>query len=438
MQPQSDAKPGDAKPGDTDYGTTNPGNARDGYHEDAVQDEADAEFSPKLLWDNGMTALDFPIQWLTVSHQGTVFMGSMFSKTFTGYSIYNGACKGRQSLSTPASCPPIIVNTNAIICDSSTALTSFNAESLVTNWERLPLRPPRSDNDLRQPLPHPRTNKVSPILFGDKIVTLNTDGLALFYHNEAPDKKNFPDFIELSTSPDEEGTFRITPVIKRQVLYACTTAGHLHFVNLNNIQEIGMVKNLPHASSSTICKEVRVPLVAGSNNILLVTMDGTISNYSLFHKMGNDFKGPELRWSQHLPSQHPYHTNHWGVPVLRPLVDEANEAIFINTKDCVHARDYETGAELWRHRVPQGLSCPPLRWSRYLLVVSEPKGNIPAKITALDPSDGHTIASQPLRDAPSCEPVIWTNYLVVGYHNGYAECYDLAGGTTALPKSDTP
>ena len=403
-------------------------NAPDNLQDKDYQNEAvEAEFAPTLLWDNGLTALDFPIHWMTVSHQGTVFLGSMFSKTFTGYSIYNGICKGRQSLPTPAAYPPLIVGTNAIISDSSTALLSLDAESMVINWERLPLRPPRSGNDLRKPLPRPRTNKVSPIVFADKIVTMNTDGLVLFYHNAAPDKSGFPDYIDLKTSPDEEGTFRITPIIKRQVLYTSTTTGHIHFANLNNIQDTGVVKNLPQANRSSIAREVRTPLVAGSNSLFLTTMDGTLNCYSLFNKIGYTFNEPKLQWSVLLPSRCLYHTNRWGYPITRPVVDDMRNAVFVCTKDCVHARSCDTGEEIWHHYVPQGISCPPLLWSHYLLIVSEPKGKIPAKITALDPTDGHTIASQTLRDAPSSEPVVWNNYFVVGYYNGFAECYDLAG-----------
>ncbi|MBQ7568404.1 PQQ-binding-like beta-propeller repeat protein [bacterium] len=385
-----------------------------------------AVFKPHLLWTNARSALLFPIQWMAASNQGTLLAGSLFSKTFYLYNIYNGTCKARQTLPAPTAQPPLINGQTAIFYDTSTSLSVFDSETGELNWERLPLRLPQRRNNLRQPLPRPRGSKVKPLMFNDRIATINTDGLVMFYPNRAPSEGSMPDFLMLQTSPDEKGSFTNSPIISRQVLYVCTAAGHLHFANLNNIGEIGMIKNLVANPETTIAKEVRVPILAASPYIYLATMDGTIYCYREFRKFtGQRFTPPTLVWQKKLSSQCEYQSNRWGRPVIMPQTDSTNTVLYVNAKDCAQALDAYTGETLWEHRVPQGIASPPILWSDYVIIISEPKGSIPAKIVALSPTDGHTVAFCELPGVPSCEPLLWDNYLVLGYRNGYAECYSL-------------
>lgn len=389
-------------------------------------------FNPKLIWTNASAPLLFPIQWMAASSQGTLLAGSLFSKTFYAYNIYTGECRARQALATPAWTAPLVVGQSAFFSDMSTALTAFDSETCESVWERFPQRSPRRSGDLRQQLYRPRVCKTKPLLYNDKLVTMNTDGLIIFYPNKAPSEGGIPDFLRLQTSPDELGTFLNTPTIHRQVLYACTTAGHLHFVNLNNIEEIGVIKNQAVSPENTIAKEVRVPLVVSSRYIYLTTMDGTVYCYRTFRKFaGSRATAPTQVWHAKLATQKSYQSNRWGRPIVTPVLDTYRNYLFVNAKDCAQALDADTGETVWKHRVPQGIASPPLLWDQYVLIISEPQGRQPAKLAALDPDSGATVAFRELPGVPSCEPLLWEDYLVLGYRNGYAECYHLGNGSGA-------
>ena len=401
------------------------------HNHSAGQDAGHAVFKPEILWTNASVPLLFPVQWLAVSSQGTLLAGSLFSKTFYAYNIYTGECKARQTLPAPALTAPLIVGQSAFFSDMSTVLTAFDTETCESTWERFPQRAPKRSSDLRQQLPRPRVCKTRPLLYNDKLVTMNTDGLIVFYPNKAPSEGGIPDFLRLQTSPDERGTFLNTPAIHRQILYACTTAGHLHFVNLNNIDERGMLKNHVDSPEDTIAKEVRVPIAVSSRHIYLTTMDGTVYCYRAFRKyVGSKFVPPQLLWHTKLSGRHRYQSNRRGRPIAMPVLDESQSTLFINAKDCAQALDAETGEKLWEHSVPQGIAAPPLIWNRYLIIISEPHKNMPAKLVALDPGSGATLAFRELPGAPSCEPLLWGDYLVLGYRNGYAECYHLGKAET--------
>ncbi|MDO5295479.1 MAG: PQQ-binding-like beta-propeller repeat protein [bacterium] len=383
-------------------------------------------FRPQLLWTNASAPLLFPIHWMAATSQGMLLAGSLFSKTFYVYNLLTGECRARQSLAAPSWASPLVIGQTAVFNDTNATVSSFNSETCESEWERVPHRPRRRSGDLRLQFFRPRVCKTKPLLFNDKLVSMDTDGRVTFYPNKSPEEGGMPDFLTLTSSPDELGTFLNTPAISRQILYACTSVGHLHFVNLNNIAENGMLKVHTGVAEVTTEKEVRVPVLTASRFIYVTTMDGTVYCYRAFRKYSSSkYIEPTLVWQTKLAGQSRYQSNRRGRPIVMPVLDETQSTLFVCAKDCVQALDAETGEILWKHSVPQGIAAPPLLWKQYLLIVSEKQSSQPAKLAALSPDSGETLNFHELSGSPSCEPLLWGNYLVLGYRNGYAECYHL-------------
>ncbi len=385
-------------------------------------------FSPTLFWNNATHRLFFPVHWFAVGPQGSVLAGSFWSKTFYTYNINSGHPIGQFSLTDPLASAPIVYKNSAIMCGLTNTLISFNTEGGYEDWVRQPLRAPRRASQTNDQLPHPQISKAQMLIFKEKIVTLNADGLVLFIPNHTPLTGDFPSMIMLRSSPDEQGTFLSTPLIDRNVLYACTTRGHLHYVNLNNITEFGMVKNIPADEANTIAREVRVPPVAAAHSIILSTMDGTLHSYLPFRKMPGMKQGsaPTLQWDTELAHSHPYQCNRWGRPINTPILDTTKTVIFANSKDYVNAVEASSGQIIWKQRFPSGLNCAPMLWNDYLLVISEKSHSTPARLAALSLEDGSLQGSIDLPADPTSTPLLWNDYLLVGFRNGYVECYRLA------------
>ncbi len=397
-------------------------------HNQQNAEEQTTLFSPELFWSNATRRLYFPVHWFAVGPQGSVLAGSFWSKTFYTYNINSGHPIGQFSLTDPLSSIPIVYKNSAIMCGLTNTIVSFNTEGGYEDWVRQPLRAPRRARQTNDQLPHPQISKAQMLIFNEKIVTLNADGLVLFVPNRTPQIGDFPSMIMLRSSPDEQGTFLSTPLIDRNVLYACTTRGHLHYVNLNNITEFGRVKNIPADESSTIAREVRVPPVAASHSIIISTMDGTLHSFHPFYRLPGMKQPsvPSLQWKTELAHSHAYQCNRWGRPINTPILDTTKTVIFANSKDYVNAVEASSGQIIWQHHFPSGLNCAPMLWNDYLLVISEKSQDKPARLVALNLEDGSLEGSIDLPADPTSMPLLWSDYLLVGFRNGYVECYRLA------------
>ncbi|NMA27412.1 MAG: PQQ-binding-like beta-propeller repeat protein [Burkholderiales bacterium] len=206
------------------------------------------------------------------------------------------------------------------------------------------------------------------------------------------------------------------------ILYIGTTRGNLWRVPLQALARATRIvlEAPPGRGLGQASLEVRAPLLATSNRILVATMDGTLRGFEprpfrLVHS-----------WTSTLGPPGVYQMSSQGCALAGPVLAPEGNRIYLALRDRVLALDPEDGQVAWERPLEELAETPPACWRDTLLV-----GLQTSRLLVLDRSNGEPLATWELPGPPTAGPEIWGDQVTLGFADGMIRCYDLSASAKA-------
>ncbi len=368
--------------------------------------------SPALLWE---ARFPWPIHWIVTSEGGITLIGSDHGSTLQAHDALRGTRLWRRGLRAGLWTPPALRGNRLFLSPHDQSLLSLRVETGEFLWRLGPRFPEGSP---RLPGVSPPLNRAAPVPLTEEIATVSLDGQVSVLSSSGAILRQ----VDLQPGRFHPDGFWANPVALDGILYAGTTHGNLWRVPLQTLDgarkltlEAPAGRNLGQASL-----EVRAPLVASSNRILVATMDGTLRG----------FEPRPLRlipsWTTALGPPGVYQATGHGRALAGPVLAPEETRVYVALRDLVVALSPDKGEVVWERPLDERAQTPPACWRDLLLVGLET-----ARLLILDRSTGEPRESLELPGPPTAGPEVWGDLVTLGFADGTIRCYDLSAWARA-------
>ncbi len=377
---------------------------------------------PKVLWED---RFPWPVHWVVVGDSGVILIGSDHGSFVQAYDGRRWSRLWQRSARAGLWSPPALQGATAFLSPHDRSVLSLDLETGDLLWRSnlsLPLASaglPGSAPPLNRAPPLPLAKEVAVISLEGQVSILSSDGVLLRQTDLQPGRFH----------PDR---FWAAPAALDGILYAATINGVVWRVQL---QDLGQSQRLTLAVPGDrglgyAAREVRAPIVALHDRILVTTMDGTL------HAFEPGAGRAVALWSTTLGPPGLYQCSSRGLALGAPVPDPVAPLVYLGLRDRVVAVGTAAGQVVWERALDEKVETQPARWREQLLV-----GLKTGRLLALDGGSGATLWSLDLPGLPTAGPTVWGDQVFLGFADGTVRCYDLsplAPGSPSPSASSSP
>lgn len=373
---------------------------------------------PKLLWEE---RFKWPVHWVVTSEAGVTLVGSDHGTYLQAHDGRRGTLLWRRSAWAGLWSPPALRGTSAWLSPHDQSLLCLRLETGELLWWVGPRFPEASPN---LPGVAPPLNRAAPVPLPEDLATVSLDGQVAVLSSTGTILRQ----VDLQPARFRRDWFWATPTAMDGILYAATLRGALWRIPLQAPEQ---AVRLPLKLDSDrglgeAAREVRGPVLAVDERILVATMGGTLHGF----KPGLGKLLPA--WRATLGPEGIYQCSAQGIPLAAPVADPARPIAYLGLRDRVVAVDAEAGKVLWERVLPEKVATRPACWREALVVGLED-----GKLLALDRAGGQSLWSLGLPAAPTAGPTVWGDLVTLGFADGRVQCYDLSPGAPTGPKASS-
>ena len=368
--------------------------------------------SPVLQWQ---AQFPWPIHWLVTSEGGVTLVGSDHGSTLQAHDALRGTRLWRRSLRAGLWSAPALRGNRLFLSPHDQSLLSLRVETGEFLWRLGPRFPEGSP---RLPGVSPPLNRAAPVLLTEELATISLDGQVSVLSSSGTILRQ----ADLQPGRFHPDGFWATPVALDGIMYLGTTRGNLWRVPLMALDRATRIvlEAPPERGLGQASLEVRAPLLATSNRILVATMDGTLRGY--------EPRPVRLvpSWTTTLGPPGVYQMSSQGRALAGPVLAPEGTRVYLALRDRVVALSPEDGHTIWERPLDEKAETPPACWRDTLLV-----GLQTSRLLVLDRSSGEPLSAWELPGPPTAGPEVWGDQVTLGFADGTIRCYDLSDSARA-------
>ncbi len=370
--------------------------------------------APRILWQD---RFPWPIHWVAVADSGVILVGSDHGSFVQAYEGRRGSRLWQRSARAGLWSPPALRGSVAFLSPHDQSILSLRLDTGDVLWRAgLGVAGPLT----RLPGSAPPLNRAPPVPLVEEVAVVSLEGQVSILDASGRVVRR----TDLQPGRFHPERFWATPAALDGILYVASTRGNLWRIQIHDLEQRQL---LPLKVSSDhglgdAAREVRAPILALRNRILVATMDGTLHAFE--PRPGR----MTPLWSTPLGPPGVYHSSRRGLALAAPLPDPLESQVYLSLRDRVVAVHTETGRVAWESLLEDRVETRPARWRDQLLV-----GLRGGRLLALERATGAIAWSLDLPGSPSAGPVIWGDQLVLGFTDGMVRCYDLASSPPPSP-----
>jgi len=370
--------------------------------------------SPRLLWED---RFPWPIHWVAIADSGIILVGSDHGSFIQAYDGRRGSRLWQRSARAGLWSPPALRGANILLTPHDQSVLSLRLDTGEVLW-RAGLG--GTQPSARLPGSAPPLNRAPPVPLAEEVAVVSLEGRVSIF-NSTGSLVRQTDLAPGRFHPDR---FWATPAALDGILYAADTRGNLWRILIHDLsqRQVLALKVSTDRGLGEAAREVKAPILALRNRILVATMDGTL------HAFESRPGRIAPLWSTPLGPPGVYQSSRRGLALGAPVPDPVEPRVYLSLRDRVAAIHTETGQVAWESPLQDAVETRPALWRDQLLV-----GLCAGRLLALDRERGTLAWSLDLPACPSAGPALWGDQVVLGFTDGTIRCYDLAPQPSPIP-----